>query len=183
VKYLFPTGMLLIAGVAFALTFGNLDLPWGESSGRTQTMIPEYTLADILAIQAEAESLNHICQRAFRFHRTLEETKVELWAERLSLAKAADRVIAAAERDSPRFLRALANRFPGISIREKVALVLLGHLTARKVGSAEQASVPEALRCELVSWPGVHPTLFAYLDGDERPMATISGASPPAESH
>ncbi len=172
-KYLIPS--LIVFGAFVSLAVARWEPGSGRDEDRRDTRIAEYTWAEIRAIEEEAERVEERARGVFRFHNFLEEVKDQLRASKLSLADAADALHEAARRDNPWFLRSLEWGLAGSSLREKFALVLLGHLREELRGGAVsgmKVRVLEELSCDLTAWPDVSAaTLDALCEAEAEASA------------
>lgn len=152
-KYLVGSAALLVATTFLCLANLRVD-DNGIPAGATR--IPDYGWDEIQAIRLKAVNLDEQKFGRDRFHATLAAAKQHLREERAGLAEAADVVCAAAERDNGPLLGILKDRFPTLTPRERIALLLLGHL--REDLAAQEASdsgILESLSCEMSAWPTV----------------------------
>src|SRR5437867_221706 len=124
-KYLVTLLIVLGVFIAVALT------PWVsgmEDDEQYAPRIPAYSWAEMRAIGEQAERTKAKARGVFRFHDRLQDVKSDLRAGTISLVEAADILHAVAARDNPAFLKSLEWDMPDSPLREKFALLLLGHL-------------------------------------------------------
>lgn len=166
-RYLFVS---LLIGVGVFLVF--VQTQGREAPGRPDAAT--LTWDDLRAIHGEREVLQARCRGEQRFCACLNSVKRDLWAGKTTLAGAAAAVHEAARAHHQTFLAVLRSRYPGLPVREAVALVLLTHLREESrggTGPAGRESVPDCMRCELWSWSGVSPTTLDILTAEDAAAA------------
>src|SRR5262245_24347590 len=120
--------VLLFALAGLSLLFASLFGP--EEGFSWNSQLPGYGLGDLFSIWAEKQQIDNGSNPVGAFHQTLEQTKQELLAGKLSLAEGAERVLARAEQYSVIYLSVVRDTCPGKSDRERVAHNLFNHLKA-----------------------------------------------------
>ena len=178
-KYLVTLLIFIIVFVAVAFAPG---VPEVGDSEQYAPRIPAYTWAEMRAIGEHAEGTEEKARGVFRFHDRLQAVKADLRTGTISLAEATDSLHAAAARDNPAFLKSLACERPDSPLREKFALVLLGHLREElRTGatSSIETRILEKLYAELAAWPGVSPYTLDALCEKADDLTDSGTMSPP----
>ncbi len=127
---------------------------------------PDLTWEDLQAIYRRRDALAARWESTHRFHNCLEATKRDLWQGKRTLAAAADALCEAGTREGYTFDCVPHAGDLDLSKRERAALILLRHLreeTGTAAVPSGRESVPDELRCELASWPGVNPATLETL--------------------
>jgi hypothetical protein len=119
--------VLLFALAGLSLLFASMFEP--DEGFSWNSHLPDYGLGDLFSIWAQGQQIDNQANLTGAFHQTLEQTKQDLLAGKLSLAEGAERVLARAEQCSALYLSGLRDNYPGKSDQERVARSLFQHLT------------------------------------------------------
>lgn len=169
-KYVIFGALALLTVLGLTFAFGNLSLPEPQRGPTAGPRVPSYSWAEMREIEQRSEQLEVGIRQTREFHLFFREIRDELWAKKLQLGEAADRVVVKARELSPVYLKAALSRYPDLPERHAVELAILLYLsTELEICRGEPPCSAEALEqlyCETFASSEMTPEL-------ERALSTI----------
>jgi len=161
-RYVLPLSVLAAIGIVFALSEFTLSGQTKEGC-LDQPRIPNYTFAEMRKIDDCTRELDAVKGRQVTFSSAFDDVRVAVWKGEVDVFAAADRVVELARVNSPVYLKVAAERFPDLSERERVLILMTGVLAVevkfqRWQALSSQERLEEIL-CELSVSPEMNPQL------------------------